>query len=749
MSRSLHFLILLFLFFGWNSAAHADRWTSLAISAERAQRLPDEIQLWSTALAEAAKKGTDSPCYSLSLRNLAYLYFNGSKDNEAAEKLFRRELVILEQIGKDYPDLAFDLYYLGRIDAMHGKMQSALDQYNRELQVCSGATAQADMVPDTLVNMMVPCEALGKVAEQKQCQTKLADGLIRMDKSWDLVVQRLIEYAKQVVADGDRAGGFTAPVFYKTAITLLTQAVQLSTKLPANLRNLQAQALTQRSIYWHLYFRDDRSALDDCLAAIPILEPYSLQGPYMVGFGDVLHQTAEYLVAVGRYQESLQFYKRSLAFLERNKKILPLDRWYRLYQIAAVQLLSDEPEESLQLLQKLKLEAKDDTQRNLALISMYSAYRIKGEKKQALNCLNQSRIICQKTEAKTRIALLLNLSDFYWNLGATAQAEDCLNAAMQLVEQVGKEDSASLAANLVLIGSRVCLPPARAVTYLDKAIALLEEKQPHKPSAELPNALMLRASRSLELTDYNQATQYYLKALALWRQFPNHEREQANTLDQLARIEAFQGHYQKGDDYCLESISIKQKLLERPSLIIRAQNLAMSRQYGKLEGICRPVIDSKEASDIEKELVEYWWLVGTLNAGKAGEALRLCDDEWLKKLCHKHEWKGCILNLKGRALSLAGLHDRAQTQLEEAVQILSPDLPAWWVRAEMANARFYQAEDFRAQTQPDRAEKYYSEALKLYSGCLITWIVDYRHECKRNFEQLKLSQQKPASPPMK
>jgi len=749
MSRSLclQLLTVLLIIFGWNIAVSASTWRSLALAANKAanaNHIEDAKKLWADALAAAEKSGNDNPCISISVRNLAYLYLISDKDIGKAERLFRRELSLLQPLGKNYPDLAYDFYNLGRIDAIQGKMQSSLEEYDRALQCCKRVTVVRELEPDTLAYMLVPCDALGKTEKETQCEEKLNAGVFRQERSWSATIKRLNDYASSINSDGKRAGGSTAPLFYKAAINLLASNAKLArAKVPLKDSQLEGLIHKQRALWFRDNLDDYQAAFDEIASALPIFEERAQQDPDT--FGDMLHEAGNYLLLLGRNERAESFFKRSVEFLEKKNKLSADERWFRWKQIADMEAADGNFAESMRLYKGLALTTTTDGQRYLLFMAMSSWYHLNQDQKLALDNMRDAHLVCGKFALKTRIDYLLTLSDVCSVVSPT-EAEKYVKEAITLADSVYKNDSSGLASVLINAGSRPNLAVPLRIAYIERTLALLKSKSDCTPS-QRANALIARASCFISEGKPAESIRCASLALNLWRQLPGQETNQAASLALIAHAEVNQGDYHKVDEACQEYYACLQKTGHRPSPVLRAQFLALSGHYDQLENACRSAIAAPEVLDHDKGVIQYWRLLGLVESGRAAESVRLSDDLWLKKLARNRDWRGCVLLLQGRALSIAGNHQMAQAVFEDGIRELRQWLPTDWAEIEIANGRYYQANDLRDNNQPAQAEKAYIEALKLYPQVRTTWL-DFRHQCQLSLEELRSSQREPSTKPI-
>jgi len=120
------------------TAAHADRWEDLQRAAKSAYRQGDyngAVINMRAALEEAERFGPEDPRLTVTLNNLAVLYW-AQGNYGAAEPLYMRSLTIREKaLGPDHPDVATSLNSLAVLYHSQGNYGAAEPLFKRSLAI--------------------------------------------------------------------------------------------------------------------------------------------------------------------------------------------------------------------------------------------------------------------------------------------------------------------------------------------------------------------------------------------------------------------------------------------------------------------------------------------------------------------------------------------------------------------------------------------------------------------------------------
>jgi len=120
------------------TAAHADRWEDLQRAAKSAYRQGDyngAVINMRAALEEAERFGPEDPRLTVTLNNLAGLYWDRGNYG-AAEPLYERSLAIREKaLGPNHPDVAQSLNSLAVLYWAQGNYGAAEPLYMRSLTI--------------------------------------------------------------------------------------------------------------------------------------------------------------------------------------------------------------------------------------------------------------------------------------------------------------------------------------------------------------------------------------------------------------------------------------------------------------------------------------------------------------------------------------------------------------------------------------------------------------------------------------
>jgi len=706
--------------------ATSPSWRDCVLSAyttERNGKIAEARAIWLKAFAIAQKLGPSHPWYTVSLRNLGRLYMIDCTDFDKPKSYFQRELSILKTLGDNYPDLIYDYYYLARIYSIKGQFEQARQNLERAVVISQDQSTDSDTLIHLFSYIQVPYHALGLQNQEREYQRKLMAHLLHKYPANE-VAQEICPLARTVKQDGDSAGeSIAARAFYQVSLHLCAEALQYPQ--PANHRAL----LLRLSADTYLRLHEYDAALAKASQGLSALSPNSTDRE---NFGLLCAYAGQALETLDRPDEAQGYYCNALKFPDlpqyvRDTLVESLVRNY----VSAQQY-----EKALQL----TAGNAASKHRPYVLISIARAYALKGNEPSAANYLRKALAIYKsRPVTEDQVAGIIHMSHLFRRLGAVSEADQCIATGLARAKQKFGPDSLDMADALVqAAGEREAqYEPANAAEQQRLALSILQ-KRAEIPVNALAQALVTMAGICLWQNEPALATGFANRALKLEAEhrapFDWHRSVQSTQI--LGLSACYEGDFRKAEDLFKKRLDILadngSKRDRDLGLVDLACAYSLRDKYAESERIYRSIIEAKD----DMPEARYWFVHDLLEQRRNVEAEKLCNQSLEAMTKGRYinpwrRWRGVFLGFRGRLLSLHGQHDQAQSAFVQANEILHQEGDIGHV----ADLLYFQAQDFLANNQQEKAEAAMQESLSLY-GQMRPYVVDYRKQCSQSRKDL-------------